>query len=68
MGQSLWLLPLTVYPSSALAAPAADGFDYLLAVVVYGAQEYPSLEAVEAVTLLSPYVLLVGRGVLGVLR
>ncbi len=63
------LLLLAVYPSSALAAPAADGLDSLLAVVVYGAQEYPSHEAVEAVTLLSAaFVLLVGRGGLGALR
>jgi hypothetical protein len=61
-------LLLAVYPSSALAPPAADGLVYLLAVVTYGAEEHPSLQTVEAVSLLSAFMLLVGRGVLRALR
>ncbi len=37
-------LPLAVYPSSAVAPPAADGLDYLLAVVTDGAQPTELLE------------------------
>jgi hypothetical protein len=51
-----------------MAAAAADGLNYLLAVVTYGAQEHPTLQAVEAVALLCAFVLVVGRRVLGVLR
>jgi hypothetical protein len=63
------LLALAVYPSSALAASAADSLHYLFAVVTNRAKEHPALQAVEAVpSLLSDLVLLVGRGVLGALR
>jgi hypothetical protein len=61
-------LLLAVYPSGALAAPAADGLYYLLAVMVQEAEENPPLEAVEAVALLSAFVHLVGRRGLRVLR
>jgi hypothetical protein len=54
--------------ASTAAPAAADGLDYLLPVIVEGAKEHPSLQAVEAVALLSAFVLLAGRGVLGVLR
>jgi hypothetical protein len=57
-----------VYSSSALAALAADGLNYLLAVMTDGTEEHPSLQAVEAVALFSTFVLLAGRGVLGALR
>ncbi len=59
-------LLLAGYPAGALAPPAADGLDNLLAIVIYGAEEHPSLQAVEAApSLLVP---LVGGGVLGALR
>jgi hypothetical protein len=61
-------LPLAVYPSSALAPAAADGLDYLLAVVTQRAKEHPPRKAVEAVALLVSLLLLVGREVLRALR
>ena len=65
-----WVLDqgLEVYPTSAVAAPAADGLDYLLAVMTKRAEKYPTLQTVEAVALLAVVLLLDGGGVLGVLR
>jgi uncharacterized membrane protein YqhA len=53
-----------------LAATAADGLYYLLAVMTYGAEEHPSLQAVEAVpALLTGLVLfMVSGGVSRMLR
>jgi hypothetical protein len=63
-------LPLAVYPSSALAASAADGLVDLFAVVTNRAEEHPPLQAVEAVALglLATLVSLVRSGVLRMLR
>jgi hypothetical protein len=61
-------LPLAVHTAGALALPAADGLDNLLAVVAYRAEEHPPRKAVEAVALLVSLVLLVGRGGLRALR
>ena len=41
---------------------AADGLYYLLAIVVQGAKEHPALQTVEAVALLTAFVLLVCGG------
>jgi hypothetical protein len=61
-------LLLAGYLACALAASAADSLVDLFAVMTDRAEEHPPLQAVEAVTLLSAFVLLVGRGVLGALR
>jgi hypothetical protein len=62
------LLALALYLSSTLATTAADSLDHLLTVVVQRTEEHPTLQTVEAVALLSALVLLVGGGVLRVLR
>ena len=42
---------MAIHLAGAFAAPTADGLEDLLAVVTYGAQKHPSLQAVEAATL-----------------
>jgi hypothetical protein len=42
--------------------------DYLFAIMTKRPEEYPSLQAVEAITLLAALMLLVGRGVLPGMR
>jgi hypothetical protein len=42
--------------------PTADSLNYLLAIVVQGAEEHPTLQTVEAVALLTALVLLVSAG------
>ncbi len=59
---------LIPYPARTAAASTADGLDYLLAVVVQGAEEHPPRKAVEAAALLTAFILLVGGGVLRTLR
>ncbi len=49
-------------PARTTTFAAADGLNYLLAIVVQGAKEHPTLQAVEAVALLSALVLVVGGG------
>jgi hypothetical protein len=55
-------LPLVVYPGSALAPTSANSLVDLFAIVVQGAEEHSTLQTVEAATLLSVLVLLVGGG------
>ncbi len=52
----------TLSPTQATASAAADSLDHLLAIVVQGAKEHPTLQTVEAVALLSALVFLVGGG------
>ena len=60
---------LAPYPLCVVAAPTADGINNLFAVVVEGAEEYPTLEAVEAAPALLAAVLLhVGGGWVRALR
>jgi hypothetical protein len=56
------------YAPRAAAPTVADSLDYLLSVVAYGAEEYPPLQAVEAVSLLVALLVLVGGGLLRALR
>ncbi len=67
-GRSLRWSFLVAYPIRALAAPAAVNLDYLFAVMTKTPEEYPSLQAVEAITLLAAPMLLARRGVLRGLR
>jgi hypothetical protein len=48
MGYVAEFLRLMAYPACALAPPAADGLDYLFAVVAYGTEEHPPFETIEA--------------------
>ena len=59
---------LAAYPIRALAAAAAVDLDYLFAIMTKRPEEYPSLQAVEAITLLAALMLLVSGGVLRGLR
>jgi hypothetical protein len=49
-------------PTRTTTFATADSLNYLLAIVVQRAEEYPSLQTVEAVALLISLVLLVGGG------
>ena len=51
-----------LHPTHATTFAAADSLDYLLAIVVEGAEEHPTLKTIEAAALLSALVLLVGGG------
>ena len=56
------------YPACTLAASAAYGLNYLLAIMVEGAEEDPPRKAVEAVALLAAILFVVGGGVSRALR